>query len=145
MTSPALRMCFADRAALERELETNLKLGRAFVRDAQNVEVLADCALVLVHPDDGVEHTLRGQAVLVSDAEPMRGVGVQLRPFDAAVIAALEAFVRGERSAPANETAQPVVEPTAAAAAPEPEPSTGADAETDEADALLAGAEPAGE
>src|SRR4051812_587950 len=103
MTPPALRMCFVDRAALERELESNLKLGRAFVRDAQNVDVLADCALVLVHPDDGAEHTMRGQAVLVSDAEPMRGVGVQLRPFDARVMAALEAFVRGERSAPVQE------------------------------------------
>lgn len=102
MTPPALRMCFADRAALERELEANLKLGRAFVRDAQNVDVLSDCALVLVHPDDGVEHTMRGQAVLVSDAEPMRGVGVQLRPFDAQIVAALEAFVRGEREAPAE-------------------------------------------
>jgi hypothetical protein len=146
MTAPALRMCFTDRAALERELEANLKLGRAFVRDAQSIEVLADCMLVLVHPDDGVEHALRGQAVLVSDAEPMRGVGVQLRPFDAQVMTALEAFVRGERSVAARDAPAPAPQAAADASAGEPaDPAAAAPpaAELDEADALLADAEPA--
>jgi hypothetical protein len=141
-------MCFTDRAALERELESNFKLGRAFVRDVQSIEVLADCTLVLVHPDDGVEHALRGQAVLVSDAEPMRGVGVQLRPFDAQVMTALEAFVRGERSASAPEAPAPAAAAAAAAEASageaaEPAVPAAAGEELDEADALLADAEPA--
>jgi hypothetical protein len=85
---------------------------------------------------------------------------VQLRPCDAQVIAALEAFVRGERSAPANEPAEPVAEPAAAneRAAEVHESSAAAEAsppveaaktaasttEVDEADALLADAEPGG-
>jgi hypothetical protein len=100
MTSAALRMCFSDRAALTDELDNNLKLGRTFVRDAHGVDVLADCAVVLVHPDDGAELTVTGQAVLISADGPMRGIGVQLRPFDAQVVSAIEAFVRGERATP---------------------------------------------
>jgi hypothetical protein len=113
MTSAALRMCFSDRAALTDELDNNLKLGRTFVRDAQGIDVLADCAVVLVHPDDGAELTITGQAVLITDAGPMRGIGVQLRPFDAQVLSALEAFVRGARTTAAPDAPIEAVEPAA--------------------------------
>ena len=116
MSSPVLRMCFADRETLDRELASNLRLGRAFVLEATGVEVLSDCTLVLVHPEDGAEHAISAQAVLVSDAEPMRGVGLALRPFDAQVVSALEAFVRGERPDQSGET-----DAVAEAAAAEPE------------------------
>jgi hypothetical protein len=97
MALPELRMCFADRAALEQELASNLKYGRAFVKDAGGVQVLADCLLLLVRPDDGAELELRGQAVFVSESDALRGIGVELRPFDADVVTKMEAFVRGER------------------------------------------------
>jgi hypothetical protein len=99
MPPSELRMSFADRAALVHELDSNLKLGRAFLLGASAVEVLADCVLVLVHPEDGHEIGLAGQVVMVSDSEPMRGLGIQLRPFDPAVVQAIEAFIAGDRSA----------------------------------------------
>src|SRR5690349_9790907 len=91
MPPPELRMSFADRAALAQEIKSNLIHGRAFVRDATGITVLSDCVVVLSHPENGALFGLRGQAVLVSESEPMRGVGVQLRPFDHSVIAAIEA------------------------------------------------------
>jgi hypothetical protein len=100
MPLPELRMSFADRAGLEREIATNLRHGRAFVMGASGVEVLADCVLVLVHPEHAGVLELPGQAVLVSDSETMRGVGVELRPFDASVVSTLEEFARGEIGLP---------------------------------------------
>jgi len=94
-------MSFADRAALALELESNLKHGRAFVKDAEGVAALTDCSLRIVHPEDGAELSLPAQAVLVCESGPMRGIGVQLRPFDAKVAAQLEAFVAGVRPQPA--------------------------------------------
>jgi hypothetical protein len=100
-TPPELRMSFADRAALALELESNLKHGRAFVKDAEGIEALTDCSLRIVHPEDGAELSLRAQAVLVCESGPMRGIGVQLRPFDSSVAAQLDAFVAGVRPEPA--------------------------------------------
>src|SRR5690242_1561145 len=99
MALPELRMSFADQAALAQELSTNLKHGRAFLLGEGGVEVLADCVLVLVHPVAGIELGLRGQVVMVSDSAPMRGVGIQLRPFDASVVEALDAFAAGDPEA----------------------------------------------
>ncbi|HMI94114.1 MAG TPA: hypothetical protein VK509_22225, partial [Polyangiales bacterium] len=78
---------------------SDLKHGRAFLLGASAVEVLADCVLVLVHPESGHELGLLGQVVMVSDSEPMRGVGIQLRPFDSGVVQAIEAFVAGDPNA----------------------------------------------
>jgi len=100
-------MSFPDRAALEREIADNLRHGRAFVMGATGVEVLADCVLVLVHPEHGGALELPGQAVLVSDAEPMRGVGVELRPFDASVVSTLEEFAAGELVLPEDDAEAP--------------------------------------
>jgi hypothetical protein len=150
MPTPELRMSFEDRAALAQELESNLKHGRAFVKDAGGVEALTDCQLRIVHPEDGAELSLPAQAVLICESGPMRGIGVQLRPFDAQVVAQLEAFVAGVRSepaaqaAPGPEASEPA-EPSADAGAPEPsapaadaatEPGMGV--EDEDADAALA-------
>jgi hypothetical protein len=115
-------MSFVDTAGLERELAQNLKFGRAFVNDAGGVAVLSDCTLVLARAD-GAELKLTAQAVFVSDAAGMCGVGLELRPFGPDVIAQLEAFASGAPSeappseAPAVETA-PVDNSDAAAAEP---------------------------
>jgi hypothetical protein len=106
-------MSFVDTAGLERELAQNLKLGRAFVNGAGGVAVLSDCTLVLARAD-GAELKLTAQAVFVSDAAGMCGVGLELRPFGPDVVAQLEAFVSGAPSeAPASEapaSEAPVVE-----------------------------------
>jgi hypothetical protein len=137
-TPPELRMSFADRAALALELESNLKHGRAFVKDADGIEALTDCSLRIVHPEDGAELSLRAQAVLVCESGPMRGIGVQLRPFDSTVAAQLEAFVAGERPEPAP------VATDASAAAPGEAASTGA-TEGSAPDAASVAADPARE
>ncbi len=108
-------MTFADRAALEHEIASNLRHGRVFVRGARGIEVLDDCSLVLVHPDGGAELGLAGQAVLVSDSAALCGIGVQLRPFDPQIVAKLEAFARGELVA---SDAQPAADGPAQAAPP---------------------------
>ena len=116
MAPPELRMSFADPAGLARELDTNLRHGRAFLLGQGGVEVLADCVLVLVHPDSGHELGLLGQVVMVNDSEAFRGVGVQLRPFDAGVVQAIEAFAAGDLNARGTaELAPPPPVPDAAA------------------------------
>src|SRR5689334_18485593 len=130
-----LRMSFADQAALARELDSNLRHGRAFILGAGGVEALIDCVLVLVHPTSGHEIGLRGQVVMVSDAEPVRGIGIQLRPFDANVLRMLQAFVDGDPAAVG--TAEPSradaagaeASSTAAEAEPAADPLAGADDE----------------
>ena len=107
---PQLRMSFGDRAALERELESNLSHGRAFVAASCELSVLDDCQLVLVHPEGGGTLTLPAQAVMVGGG----GVGVQLRPFNAATIATLREFVV---------TPPPAAEAPEPSAAPAPTPS----------------------
>jgi hypothetical protein len=149
MPTPELRMSFEDRAALAQELESNLKHGRAFVKDAGGVEALTDCQLRIVHPEDGAELSLPAQAVLICESGPMRGIGVQLRPFDAQVVAQLEAFVAGVRSEPSAQAvateAGERAEPSADVRAPEPSApdadaatDSGVGAEDEGADAALA-------
>jgi Tfp pilus assembly protein PilZ len=91
VTPPELRMHFADRAAFLAELGADLRHGRAFVQGATGVTVLDDCVLLLVRPGDGAQLRLHAQAVFVATSQP-NGIGVQLRPFDAAVAAQLASF-----------------------------------------------------
>lgn len=92
-------MSFTDTAGLERELAQNLKFGRAFVNGAGGVAVLSDCTLVLARAD-GAELKLTAHAVFVSDAAGMCGVGLELRPFGAEVLAQLQSFASGAVLAP---------------------------------------------
>lgn len=93
MASIELRMSFPSLAELERELGQNLKHGRAFLSEVADAGVLSDCVLVLVHPDSGAELKLPAQIVMVSGDGPMRGTGIEVRPFNASVHAQLEDFV----------------------------------------------------
>lgn len=104
-------MSFVDTAGLERELAQNLRFGRAFLTGAGGVAVLSDCTLVLVRAD-GAELRLTAQAVMVSDAGTMCGIGLELRPFGPEVLSTLEAFTSG---APTQDT-------TDARAPSEPQP-----------------------
>ncbi len=122
-------MSFVDTAGLERELAQNLRFGRAFVNGAGGVAVLSDCTLVLVRAD-GAELRLTAHAVMVADAGAMCGVGLELRPFGAEVLAQLEAFASGaamespaapeEPPPAASVTIAPATAAPAAEAAPEP-------------------------
>lgn len=126
MPVPELRVSFADRAELEHELDANFKHGRAFAKQAEGVAVLADCVLLLVHPDDDAALALPAQAVMICESGPMRGIGLQLRPFDAEVVARIESFVAGVREPILEHAAAPADASDAAAAGgdlgPEPAP-----------------------
>lgn len=89
MSAIALRLAPADRGALAQEFDTNLQHGRAFANAAEGVEVLADCVLILVHPDSENELELAAHAVMVGPD----GIGVELRPFDETVRERIKRFI----------------------------------------------------
>lgn len=129
MARPDLRMSFADAGALAQECESNLKQGRGFVQGATGIGVLSDCTLVLVHPVNGRQLSIPAQAVMVLDSGPMRGVGLQLRPFDATVRDRIERFVAGDADAADPIPAEPAPPIEAASAtAPGGRDATGLDA-----------------
>jgi hypothetical protein len=97
-----LRMTFADLGALEREIAQNLRHGRAFSSDVADVTVLSDCVLVLVHPLHAGELRLPAYVVMLSADGPMRGTGIELRPWSPSVLAQLEAFVHAPAAADTN-------------------------------------------
>jgi hypothetical protein len=78
MGTAQLLLGFVDEAALRREYDTNLRHGRAFIAGASGIERLAACTLRLMRSDTFDMLELDAQVVLVSDAEPMRGIAVQL-------------------------------------------------------------------
>lgn len=116
MELPELRMTFADQAGLLRELQQNLRHGRAFLCQPTTIPVLSECTLVLVHPDHGEELRLPAQVVMVNPA----GVGVSLASSYLAQLDRLEAF-----AAPAAPSAHETYVPPPSEAAPlEPELAT---------------------
>lgn len=146
MTRPELRMSFANAEALSREFESNLKHGRALLPEPSTLEVLSDCTLVVVHPDDARELALPAQVVMVSASGPVRGVGIELRPFDAGVREQLARFIEGvgaprpqptdagSESAPRSEAADAVPGTVTGAVAQidaDPDPDAKASSETD--------------
>jgi hypothetical protein len=88
-------MSFPDRAALERELDQNLRHGRAFLTQASDLPVLSECVLVLVHPDHGGELCLPAQVVMVNPSGPMCGMGLALRSCGPDELLRLQEFAAG--------------------------------------------------
>lgn len=78
MAGAELSLRFDSEAALRREYESNLRHGRAFIAGAGGVERLASCTLTLQRSDTGGVVKLPALVVLVSEAEPMVGVAVQM-------------------------------------------------------------------
>jgi Tfp pilus assembly protein PilZ len=106
MALPEVRMSFPDRAALERELDQNLRHGRAFLNQASDVPVLSECVLVLVHPEHAQELRVAAQVVMVNPSGPMCGIGLALRSFGPDEIQRVQEF--------ASSASEPTVEPHAA-------------------------------
>lgn len=98
MGPPEVRMTFSDRAALERELEQNLRHGRAFLTEAQatDVPVLSECVLVLVHPVHAQELRVAAQVVMVNPSGPMCGIGIALRSFGTEEFQRMQEFAMSE-------------------------------------------------
>ena len=99
MSLPEVRMSFADRAALERELDQNIKHGRAFLNQTSEVPVLSECVLVLVHPDHGRELRLSAQVVMVNPSGPMCGMGIALRSFGPTDVQRVQQFAASGEAA----------------------------------------------
>ena len=72
MELPELRMTFADRPGLARELDQNLRHGRAFLYQHTEIPVLSECVLVLIHPERAEELRRIAQVVMVN----ARGIGL---------------------------------------------------------------------
>jgi hypothetical protein len=98
MALPEVRMSFRDRAALERELDQNLRHGRAFSNQASDIPVLSECVVVLVHPEHGEELRLPAQVVMVNERGPMCGIGLALRSFGQEEIARVQQFASSART-----------------------------------------------
>ncbi len=94
---PQIVMRFQDLDALEREIETNLGSGRAFVSGAAEVSEREPCELVLVHPASEESLELAAWAVYVKAEEPGAGVGLELAQFDEETVERLHSFARAEK------------------------------------------------
>jgi hypothetical protein len=89
-----LTLPVADAAALRALFDSQLTLGRAFVRGegvADGVEALTACELVI--EQGGRTHRLAAEVVFVKAEGVGCGVGLQLRALDAEARAALRTFV----------------------------------------------------
>jgi hypothetical protein len=131
MAAIELRVTFADRATLQREIEQNLKHGRAFLSQVAQAPVLSDCVIVLVHPEHGAELRVPAQIVMVSADGPMQGTGVELRPFNPTVQGELAAFADTPTPSAAVELPPVFDEPLNLPPEDEPPDSPPADGEAD--------------
>ncbi len=73
-----LVLTFASAEALQREYDTNLQHGRAFVPDAGGLQLFAACKLRLTRADTQATLELEARVVMVSDRPPMLGIAVEL-------------------------------------------------------------------
>lgn len=97
---PQIIMRFEDQDALERDLETDLGAGRAFVAGPSAVSERQRCALVLIHPASGESLELEAEAVYVKADGPGAGVGLELVDFDQDTALHLGRFAQAEKAAP---------------------------------------------
>ncbi len=95
---PQVVMRFDDQDALERELESDLGAGRAFVAGPSAVSERQRCVLVLVHPASGESLELDAEAVYVKADGPGAGVGLELVAFDQETISSLGQFAQAEKA-----------------------------------------------
>ncbi len=89
---PRIIMRFDDLEGLEREIESDLESGRAFVSGSFDVQQRQRCVLVLIHPEGEAALEFAAEAVYVKVEEPGAGVGLALVPFDEAMAERLRGF-----------------------------------------------------
>lgn len=94
-----IRIEFPSAAALERDLEQNLKNGGVLARGAFEVREHEVRDVVLVHPVDGASLTLAAEVVWVGGAGADKSVGLAFRGFGPEVRERLRAFVAEHREA----------------------------------------------
>src|SRR4051812_42174694 len=104
-----LRIEYAAREDLERDLRQNLCKGRAFVVGATGPGEREACRVVLVHPG-GAELALDAEVVWIKRDDPGAGVGVQLRDVSEDARERLRAFLDAP---PAMEPPAPTEPPPA--------------------------------
>src|SRR4051794_39922714 len=97
-----LRVVYPALPDLERDLQQNLRKGRAFVAGASGFAERDLCSLVLVHPG-GATLALEAEVVWIKRDEPGAGVGVQVREVNEALRERLRCFVDSPPAAPEPE------------------------------------------
>jgi hypothetical protein len=85
-------MRFDDLEGLEREIESDLESGRAFVSGSFELQQRQRCVLVLIHPEGEESLEFAAEAVYVKVEEPGAGVGLVLVPFDETMAERLRSF-----------------------------------------------------
>jgi hypothetical protein len=91
--SVELTLRYADISELQRDYESNLRKGRAFVLGRASLAVRQPCMLSIEHPEGGAPLSVRAEAVWVNNEGDNAGTGVEFVNFDASVREALQAFV----------------------------------------------------
>lgn len=98
-----LTLSYTDVAELERDFESNLCKGRAFVAGAWGLAEREFCTLRIEHPGGGAPLCLEAEAVWVDEDPASGGTGVQLVSFGGELRQALKAFVGAPSPTPSSE------------------------------------------
>ena len=88
-----ISISFSSLERLKAEFEANLSRGGVFAAGATGLTEREICEVVLVHPLHGEQLVLEAEAVWVREAEPSKGIAVQLREFGPEVVTRMRAFV----------------------------------------------------
>ncbi len=88
-----LTLSYAGVEELERDFESNLRKGRAFVPGASGLAEREFCTVLIEHPNGSDAWSVRAEAVWISAVPGSAGVGVQFVDFDAQAQGTLTAFV----------------------------------------------------
>lgn len=87
-----LSMSFVDAKALNDEIEKNLRRARVFLVGLGGLTMGTPVTLVLIHPTTARALKLDAEVVYVHDEDPGRGVGLQIKPFDASLVTKMRTF-----------------------------------------------------
>ncbi len=101
--SVELTLRYRDFLELQRDYESNLRKGRAFVLGAASLSVRQPCALSIEHPEGGTPLTVQAAAVWVNSEGENAGTGLEFVNFDTAVREALHAFVEPRAPVPSSD------------------------------------------
>jgi hypothetical protein len=108
MTSTqTIRIEFESAAALELELEQNLRNGGAMARGPFDVEENQICEVAIVHPADGATLVLEARVVWVGEQDGARVVGLAFNGFGPKMRDELAGFVAGHSEVPAGGAKSP--------------------------------------
>lgn len=82
LVTPRFELRFESAEEFLRELESNLRRGRTFIRGQQAAADRSPCVVLVRHPATGVEVDLAGEIVFAQTEGPYAGLGIDLVDAD---------------------------------------------------------------